>query len=151
MYKKIIIYTLAFATLFFIAFMSLSNKAPNYDNTTAIVGDFDPIIVLELFTSQGCSSCPPADVLLNKVKEQYPRKVFALSYHVDYWNYIGWEDPFSNAMFTKKQRFYNQKFKYKSNYTPQLGVISKQSIISYFLLNFSIALDTLNALLSYSS
>ncbi|MEX0361836.1 MAG: DUF1223 domain-containing protein, partial [Allomuricauda sp.] len=46
----------------------------------------EPIVVLELFTSQGCSSCPPADRLLDKVKNQFPDEVFALSYHVDYWN-----------------------------------------------------------------
>lgn len=129
MYKKIIIPTLALVALFFIAFMSLSYKTPNYDKTTAAIGDFDPIIVLELFTSQGCSSCPPADVLLNKVKERYPGKVFALSYHVDYWNYIGWEDPFSKAIFTKKQRYYNQKFSYRSNYTPQLVVNGKEHFV----------------------
>ncbi|WP_350288838.1 DUF1223 domain-containing protein [uncultured Croceitalea sp.] len=129
MYKKIIIPTLALVALFFIGFISLSNITPNYDKTTATIADFDPIIVLELFTSQGCSSCPPADVLLNKVKEQYPEKVFALSYHVDYWNYIGWEDPFSKAIFTKKQRYYNQKFSYRSNYTPQLVVNGQEHFV----------------------
>ncbi len=83
---------------------------------------YDPIVVLELYTSQGCSSCPPADVLLNKVKNEYSKEVYALSYHVDYWNYIGWKDPFSNSKFTEKQRQYNIKFKNRSNYTPQLVI-----------------------------
>ncbi|WP_339334991.1 MULTISPECIES: DUF1223 domain-containing protein [unclassified Croceitalea] len=93
------------------------------------VGSFEPIVVLELFTSQGCSSCPPADILLDKAKKQYPNKIYALSYHVDYWNYIGWEDPYSKSIYTKKQRFYNQKFRYRSNYTPQLVVNGKEHFV----------------------
>lgn len=87
--------------------------------------DFDTngsLVVLELFTSQGCSSCPSADALLQKVKREYPDEVFALSYHVDYWDYIGWKDPFSNSKYAEKQRKYNIKFKNRSNYTPQLVV-----------------------------
>ena len=86
-------------------------------------------MVLELFTSQGCSSCPPADVLLDKAKRQHPDEVFALSYHVDYWNYIGWEDPFSKSQFTKKQREYNTKFQYSSNYTPELVINGKEHLV----------------------
>lgn len=80
------------------------------------------IVVLELFTSQGCSSCPAADIQLELAKDKYPNNVFALSYHVDYWNYIGWEDPFSKKAYTLKQQEYNKKFKSRSNYTPQLVV-----------------------------
>jgi len=129
MYKKIIIPSLGLAAVFFIAFMSLSNKKVNNDTALEIANSYEPVIVLELFTSQGCSSCPPADVLLNKAKEQFPEMVFALSYHVDYWNYIGWEDPFSKAIFTKKQRYYNQKFRYRSNYTPQLVVNGREHFV----------------------
>ncbi len=89
----------------------------------------EPIVVLELFTSQGCSSCPPADRLLDKVKNQFPDEVFALSYHVDYWNYIGWEDPFSKSGYSKKQGQYNLKFRNRSNYTPQLVVNGKDHFV----------------------
>jgi len=96
MYKKIIIPSLVLVSLFFIAFKSLSNNETKVVATEAVTpiekdvlgDDYEPIIVLELFTSQGCSSCPPADVLLDKVKKQYPDKVYALSYHVDYWNQV---------------------------------------------------------------
>lgn len=91
--------------------------------------EFPSVIVLELFTSQGCSSCPPADILLDKVKKQFKKEVFALSYHVDYWNYIGWEDPFSKAVYTQKQRKYNSKFNYHSNYTPQLVINGKEHFV----------------------
>jgi len=97
--------------------------------STEEVAEYEPIVVLELFTSQGCSSCPSADVLLDKVKKQYTSDVFALSYHVDYWNYIGWKDPFSKSEFTDKQRQYNIKFRNNSNYTPQLVVNGKEHFV----------------------
>ncbi len=89
----------------------------------------EPIVVLELFTSQGCSSCPPADVLLQQVKREYGNSVYALSYHVDYWNYIGWKDPFSKSDYTEKQRKYNIKLKSRSNYTPQVVVNGKAHFV----------------------
>ncbi len=93
------------------------------------VGVYEPIVVLELFTSQGCSSCPSADRLLQQVKKEYQNEVFALSYHVDYWNYIGWEDPFSDAKYARKQRKYNIKFRNNSNYTPQVVVNGKEHFV----------------------
>lgn len=79
-------------------------------------------VVLELFTSQGCFSCPAADDLLDEVKTAYDDDVIPLSYHVDYWNYIGWKDPFSKALFTEKQKLYSQKFNSSTIYTPQVVV-----------------------------
>lgn len=77
-------------------------------------------VVVELFTSQGCSSCPQADALLAELAER--PDVLALSYHVDYWNYIGWADPFSNAMNTERQRAYGRYLKDRYVYTPQMVV-----------------------------
>jgi hypothetical protein len=85
-------------------------------------------VILELFTSQGCSSCPPADRLLSKL-EQNPRlagKVIPLSFHVDYWNYIGWTDPFSSPRWSERQRAYGRAFRSNRIYTPQL-VVNGQS------------------------
>ncbi len=90
---------------------------------------FEPVVVLELFTSQGCSSCPAADALLKKVKELGDSQVFTLSYHVDYWNYIGWTDPFSQPQYSKKQALYNDKFKYRSNYTPEMVINGSRHFI----------------------
>ncbi len=85
--------------------------------------DSETIVVMELFTSQGCSSCPPADELLDAIKEKYEdHNVFVLSYHVDYWNRLGWKDPFSNAAFSDYQRHYAKQFNSRSIYTPQLVV-----------------------------
>ena len=124
-----------FCSLFVAAlsFMSFANKG-NYKNRPIIHNHFteslgDGIVVLELFTSQGCSSCPPADVLLEMVNREYAANVFALSYHVDYWNYIGWKDPFSNPSFTKKQTEYNLKLKSRTNYTPQLFINAKEHLV----------------------
>ena len=91
---------------------------------------FKPVIVLELFTSQGCSSCPSADNLLNKVRKNYQEEeVYALSYHVTYWDYIGWKDPFGKESYTAKQRKYAQKFRSRSVYTPQLVVNGREHFV----------------------
>lgn len=91
---------------------------------------FKPVVVLELFTSQGCSSCPSADRLLKEVKNTYNEsEVITLSYHVDYWNYIGWNDPFSKEEYTNKQRVYGQKFYSSSIYTPQIVVNGKEHFV----------------------
>lgn len=81
----------------------------------------EPVVVLELFTSQGCSSCPPADRLLSTLAAESPG-VLALSFHVDYWNRLGWPDPFSDARWTQRQRSYAAKLNQKNLYTPQLVV-----------------------------
>ena len=74
-------------------------------------------MVLELFTSQGCSSCPPADRLVSNYADD--AGVLVLSYHVDYWDYLGWKDPYSNAENTNRQREYAQYLRKSNVYTPQ--------------------------------
>ncbi len=90
-----------------------------------------PVVVLELFTSQGCSSCPPADKALQDITEQAARSgqaVYGLSFHVDYWNRLGWQDPFSTKQFTDRQRQYNRDLKTQT-YTPQLIINGKQDVV----------------------
>jgi len=128
MIKNFFLDGLVLAGLFLLTMNDFSNKN-GVNNVDTDMEQIKPFVVLELFTSQGCSSCPRADELLEKTKNKYPDKVFALSYHVDYWNYIGWEDPFSNESFVKKQSFYNIKFKNRSNYTPQLVVNGKEHFV----------------------
>jgi len=81
-------------------------------------------IVLELFTSQGCSSCPPADALLSRLGEVDERGVqlIPLSYHVDYWNRLGWADPFSSAEWSQRQAAYARVLPGGRLYTPQLVI-----------------------------
>lgn len=77
--------------------------------------------VLELFTSEGCSSCPPADRLLPEfVKED--SNIIVLSFHVDYWDNLGWKDAFSNSAYTERQRQYAEQLHLESIYTPQLVI-----------------------------
>lgn len=79
--------------------------------------------VIELFTSEGCSSCPPADEAVAELVKQYADKeVYVLGYHVDYWDRLGWKDPFGSEVFSQKQREYGDVFKLSSIYTPQIVV-----------------------------
>ena len=80
----------------------------------------DTPVVVELFTSQGCSSCPPADEMLARLGER--DNVIALALHVDYWDYIGWKDKFAHSAFTKRQKGYARSFGNRSIYTPQMVV-----------------------------
>ena len=141
--KRLILPVLFAIVLSFMAFKEFSQTRPkcNEEKETNSIASNDGIVVLELFTSQGCSSCPPADVLMEKVKSNYPKNVFALSYHVDYWNYIGWEDPFSKKAYTVKQQEYNIKFKSKSNYTPQLVVNGKEHFVGSNSIKISDAIE----------
>lgn len=77
-------------------------------------------VVVELYTSQGCSSCPPADELLEQIAGR--ADVIALALHVDYWDYIGWKDTFGNPAFTKRQRAYAAVAGVRTIYTPQMIV-----------------------------
>ncbi|MBV9988443.1 MAG: DUF1223 domain-containing protein [Chitinophagaceae bacterium] len=79
-------------------------------------------VLLELFTSQGCSSCPPADALLGEYAGSGDTHVIPLSFHVDYWNRLGWKDPFSAAAFSARQQQYSRHMHLDGVYTPQIVV-----------------------------
>jgi hypothetical protein len=84
-----------------------------------------PIVIVELFTSEGCSSCPPADELVKRISEQQlvpGVAVVALEQHVDYWNHDGWYDPFSSVDFTSRQVAYSRVLPKSGVYTPQIVV-----------------------------
>jgi len=86
--------------------------------------------VIELFTSEGCSSCPPADALVAKIeKENKDKPVYILAYHVDYWDRLGWKDSFSSARNSKRQHQYANWLRLNSVYTPQIVVNGREEFI----------------------
>ena len=85
------------------------------------------LAVVELFTSQGCSSCPPADHVLGELAQE--RDIIALSYHVDYWDYMGWKDIFGRPENSQRQRVYAHRMKKKNVYTPQMIINGKADVV----------------------
>lgn len=107
----------------------LTSRSPG-DHTLSVADDSTPdadkpFAVVELFTSQGCSSCPPADRNLRRLDDAAHKtgtRLFALSFHVDYWNRLGWTDPHSRPEFSARQSAYARAFQTEGVYTPQMVV-----------------------------
>jgi hypothetical protein len=123
MWKRI----LGLAALGLAGFLALGQVGPVLGETVDAVDSQDGVgsgfAVLELFTSEGCSSCPPADELLAELARHHGAdSVYALSFHVDYWNSLGWRDPFSDESFSQRQESYARALNEDGVYTPQLVV-----------------------------
>lgn len=111
--------TLALGALMTTA-VSLSAAAP------AFAKDRSPVVV-ELFTSQGCSSCPPAEAYMRELAKR--DDVIGLEFHVDYWDYIGWKDKFAQPAFTQRQKRYVQTMSARYAYTPQMVINGKTHVV----------------------
>ncbi|CUH89395.1 putative secreted protein [Phaeobacter sp. CECT 5382] len=105
---------------------SLCLLTPGTGQAQQKVGAVNEPVVVELFTSQGCSSCPPADALLKQLAQR--QDVLALAFHVDYWDYIGWKDIFASPAHTRRQKGYAHVGGRKMIYTPQMIVMGHQDV-----------------------
>src|SRR6185436_3907942 len=88
-------------------------------------------VLVELFTSQGCSSCPPADELLRRIARDpaLRGRVIPLAYHVDYWDHLGWRDPFSSREWSLRQGEYVRAMRLGSSYTPQVVINGARQMV----------------------
>jgi hypothetical protein len=110
--RKLILWTAAFCTSLVVAASAEQARAP---------------VVVELFTSQGCSSCPPADELLAQMAHR--DDIIPLSLHVDYWDYLGWKDPFAQPKFTLRQKAYARSGGWRRIYTPQMVINGAAAVV----------------------
>jgi hypothetical protein len=100
-------------------------------------------VVVELFTSQGCSSCPPADALIHDIANDPTMRgrVIPLAFHVDYWDSLGWRDPFSSSEWTQRQARYARTMRLSSAYTPQAVVNGSREFVGSNRAAMSAALE----------
>ncbi|MES2331386.1 MAG: DUF1223 domain-containing protein [Bacteroidota bacterium] len=114
--------------LIFSALALISSQKKQTISPKPVAGN-KTVVVMELFTSQGCSSCPPADKLLAEYSSINNENIIPLSFHVDYWNRLGWTDPFSNSAYSARQQWYSQHLPKGSVYTPQLIINGRGEVV----------------------
>src|SRR5580693_3786932 len=102
--------------------------------------DADPRAIVELFTSQGCSSCPPADKIIGELAKD--PTVIALSMPIDYWDYLGWKDTLADARFSARQKAYSQMRGDREVYTPQVVVNGSVHVVGSDRAGIESAIDT---------
>jgi hypothetical protein len=127
--KKFLLYLLLFAATSVILVLTTASSASSTIKEPVIKDTAKGFALVELFTSQGCSSCPAADRLLGKYAAENNEHIIAIAFHVDYWNRLGWKDPFSNAAFSDRQRHYASGFGNETVYTPQAVINGSNEMV----------------------
>ncbi len=142
--KKIAILTIPLVFIFMLAGLTDSDEIQ-------VKNTFPPFAIVELYTSEGCSSCPPADRLLSQIVQNAHRQnlpIYTLSFHVDYWNHLGWTDPFSQRKFSDRQQYY-AKINHSTNvYTPQIIINGTHAFNGY---RFDLAEDIIKQTLKQAA
>ncbi len=121
---KYIVLILGTLSYIYLNFGNLQSKEPAMNA--------EPFAVVELFTSEGCYSCPPADRLLSEIVSESRsnnQRIYALAFHVDYWDRLGWKDAFSDKKYTNRQQDYAGAFESNTVYTPQMVVNGTQEFV----------------------
>ncbi|MCB1024561.1 MAG: DUF1223 domain-containing protein [Acidobacteria bacterium] len=127
-YLMFIVFSLAISAC---SVQSAESQPLGRDKLSGPADNKTPVLV-ELFTSEGCSSCPPAERVLAKLQLEQPfekAEIITLALHVDYWDDLGWKDKFSSPLYTQRQQFYDRKFRTGRIYTPQMVVDGEQEFV----------------------
>jgi hypothetical protein len=127
--KRVLLFVLLFAAATVILVFTTASSAGNKIKEPAKKDMEEGFALVELFTSQGCSSCPPADRLLGQYATGNNEHIIAIAFHVDYWNRLGWKDPFSSAAYSDRQRAYSASFNSETVYTPQTVINGSEEMV----------------------
>ncbi len=134
---------------FFTALIAITCAAGCYGRPADVPETTRSPMLLELFTSEGCSSCPPIDALVQKLDALQPvpnAQLIVLSEHVDYWNHDGWKDPYSSSLFTERQSAYVRALGLPEPYTPQIIIDGNVLLKGYDSQHLSQAFDKASAM-----
>ncbi len=126
--KKAIYYACLVVAACLVMLMNISSAVPSRGKTI-FKSTAQGFVIMELFTSQGCSSCPPADEILAMYATKQDEHIIPLAFHVDYWNRLGWIDSFSKNEYSQRQREYAEKLNTESVYTPQLIINGETELV----------------------